>query len=182
MNTKAETQKLILNHMGLAYKIAWKYRGCRVEQEELQAAALLGLVKAAAEFDAYRKVKFSAFAAVVIRNEIHQELRKVRKYQNCLSLDSDYRTVCESPRPVPLTDRIACEETGFEKAERKDLFPSLLSMPELTGKEQKTILLVIGRGMTQKEAGDRMGLSQPSVSRSLQSGIRKLRKRYQESR
>ena len=39
MNTKAEIQKLALQNMRLAYKIAWKYRGREIEQEELQSAA-----------------------------------------------------------------------------------------------------------------------------------------------
>ena len=78
-------------------------------------------------------------------------------------------------------DRIACRETGFDQVEEKDFLPSLLLAPELTGKEQKLVWLVVCNGMTQKEAGERTGLSQPRVSRHIRSGMEKIRKKYMET-
>ena len=87
MNTKAEIQKLALQNMRLAYKIAWKYRGCGIEQEELQSAALYGLVKAASGYDSSRKVPFPAFACAVMRNTVRMEFRRVKKDRRCVSME-----------------------------------------------------------------------------------------------
>ncbi len=77
-------------------------------------------------------------------------------------------------------DRIACRETGFDQAEEEDFLPSLLFESGLTGKERKAVWLVICSGMTQKEAGEQIGLSQPHVSRRVRSGMKKIRKKYME--
>ena len=180
MNTKAEMQELVLNNMGLAYKIAWKYHERGIEQEELQAVALFGLVKAASRFDRSREVPFPAFASAVIRNTIRMEFRRVRKDRRCVSMEAEIAGSKENGNPCTWADKISCREPGFDQAESEDMLPSLLSVPELTGKEQKAVWLVICNGMTQKEAGEQIGMSQAHVSRRVRSGMGKIRKKYME--
>ena len=181
MNTKAEIQNLALQNMRLAYKIAWKYRGRGIEQEELQSAALYGLVKAASGYDSSRKVPFPAFACAVMRNTVRMEFRKAEKDRRCVSMEERIARSEEGGNSCVWADRIACRETGFDQVEEKDFLPSLLSTPELTGKERKAVWLVVCNGMTQKEAGERIGLSQPHVSRHIRSGMEKIRKKYMET-
>ena len=181
MNTKAEIQKLALQNMRLAYKIAWKYRGRGIEQEELQSAALYGLVKAASGYDSSRKVPFPAFACAVMRNTVRMEFRRVKKDRRCVSMEEKIARSEEGGNSCVWADRIACRETGFDQVEEKDFLPSLLLAPELTGKERKLVWLVVCNGMTQKEAGERIGLSQPRVSRHIRSGMEKIRKKYMET-
>lgn len=180
MNTEAEMQKLVLMHMGLAYKIAWKYHGRGIEQEELQSAALYGLVKAASGYDRSREVPFPAFACAVIRNTVRVEFRKAKKGRRCVSMEEITGSM-ENGNSCVWADRIACRETGFDQVEEKDFLPSMLSVPELTGKEQKVVWLVVCNGMTQKDAEKRIGLSQPHVSRHIRSGMEKIRKKYMET-
>lgn len=179
-DTKAETQELALKHIHLAYKIAWEYHGCGTEREELQAAALFRLVKAAAGFDRSRKVPFPAFASAVIRNTLRMEFRKAEKDRRCVSMEEAAAGSAEEGNIRTWADRIACRETGFDQAEEEDFLPSLLFESGLTGKERKAVWLVICSGMTQKEAGEQIGLSQPHVSRRVRSGMKKIRKKYME--
>ena len=181
MNTKAEIQKLALQNMWQAYKIAWKYRGRGIEQEELQSAALYGLVKAASGYDSSREVPFPAFACAVMRNTVRMEFRRVKKDRRCVSMEERIVRSEEGGNSCVWADRIACRETGFDQVEEKDFLPSLFSISELTGKEQKLVWLVVCNGMTQKEAGKRTGLSRPRVSRHIRSGMEKIRKKYMET-
>ena len=181
MNTKAEMQKLVLKNMGLAYRIAWEYHGRGIEQEELQSAALYGLVKAAHGFDRSRGVPFPAYASAVMRNAVRIEFRKAGKDQRCVSMEEKIRGSTEDGNIGVWADRSACRENGFERVEEKDFIPSLFSASELTGKEQKAVWMVVCRGMTQKEAGEQIGLSQSHVSRRIRSGIKKIRKTYMKT-
>lgn len=180
MNTKTEMQELVLKHMGLAYRTAWKYHGRGIEQEELQSAALYGLVKAASEYDVSGEVPFAAFASVVIRNMVRMEFRKAKKDRRCVSMEACASGPEEEGKTYTWAERLSCRETGFDQAEEKDFLSSLTSIPELTGNEQKAVRLVICGGMTQKEAGRQTGLSQSYVSRRVRSGMEKIRKKYME--
>lgn len=154
--------------MRLAYKIAWKYRERGIEQEELQSVALYGLVKVASGYDSSRKVPFPVFTPAVMRNTARMEFRKVEKERRCVSMEERITGSQEDGNDFVWADWVACRETGFDQAEEKDFRPSLLSAPELTGKEQK-------------EAGKRIGMSQPRVSRHIRSGMREIRKKYMEA-
>ena len=44
-------EDLVLNNMKLAYSTAWKMRDTGIEMDDLQSLALLGLVKAARDYD-----------------------------------------------------------------------------------------------------------------------------------
>ena len=181
MVTKAEIQKLTLENMGLAYKIAWKYHGRGLEQDELQAVALFGLVKAASGFDRSREVPFPAFASTVIRNTIRMEFRRIKKDRKCVSMEESVTSSGEAEKAYTWGERLSCREEGFEWVEREDFLSSLTSLPELTGKERKAVRLVICNGLTQKEAGKQIGLSQAHVSRRVRSGMEKIRKKYMET-
>lgn len=181
MNTKAKRQQLAVENMGLAYRIAWKYHGRGIEQEELQALALFGLVKAASEYDSSRGVPFPVFASAVMRNTIRMEFRRIQKDRRCVSMEECITGLGGEGNSFTWADRLACREYGFDQVEQEDLLASLIYLPELTGKEQKVVRLVICNGMTQKEAGEQIGLSQPCVSKRVRSGMKKIRRKYMES-
>ena len=181
MATKAEIQKLTLENMGLAYKIAWKYHGRGLEQDELQAVALFGLVKAASGFDRSREVPFPAFASTVIRNTIRMEFRRIKKDRKCVSMEESVTSSGEAENPYTWGEWLSCREEGFDRVEREGFLSSLTSLPELTGKERKAVRLVICNGLTQKEAGEQIGMSQAHVSRRVRSGMEKIRKKYMEA-
>lgn len=113
-------EDLVLNNMKLAYSTAWKMRDTGIEMDDLQSLALLGLVKAARDYDEKRGYKFSNLAITIMRNEILQEVRRQRKQRNQVSLNS----------PIvdglfTLGDVLEDKQNGFAEAEMQALIEEL---------------------------------------------------------
>lgn len=77
--SEAESQdgqdRLVLEHLGLARKLANRYAGRGEPLEELTQVAMLGLVQAAQRFDPDRGTSFSSFAVPTILGEIRRYFR-----------------------------------------------------------------------------------------------------------
>ena len=54
--------------------------------EDLYSVGIIGLLKAIDEFEEDKNVKFNTFAFYCIRNEVHMELRKGRKYMDNVNM------------------------------------------------------------------------------------------------
>ena len=68
MNDRAVMERLAADNMDQAYAIAYEYRNCGMDMEELKSAALFGLANAVIMYDPSRNDRFSRFACVVIEN------------------------------------------------------------------------------------------------------------------
>ena len=157
-------EDLVLNNMKLAYSTAWKMRDTGIEMDDLQSLALLGLVKAARDYDEKRGYKFSNLAITIMRNEILQEVRRQRKQRNQISLNS----------PIvdglfTLGDVLEDKQNGFAEAEIQTL------IEELEENEKKAVRMILFQGMKQSEVADIIGMSQTMISRYYRSGLQKLR-------
>lgn len=82
-----EQQKLCEDNVKLAYYIVSQYYPTYIHDEDITAAALLGLCKAAESYDS-EKGLFSTFAGKCIRNEINQEFITRKPYSKTISLDT----------------------------------------------------------------------------------------------
>jgi len=71
---------------------------------------------------------------------------------------------------APMIETIASEELGFERAESE----MASSVAELRPKERQALHLRFHEGMTQREIGDQIGVSQMQVSRLLRTSLSKL--------
>lgn len=157
-------EDLVLNNMKLAYSTAWKMRDTGIEMDDLQSLALLGLVKAARDYDEKRGYKFSNLAITIMRNEILQEVRRQRKQRNQVSLNS----------PIvdglfTLGDVLEDKQNGFAEAEIQTL------IEELEENEKKAVRMILFQGMKQSEVADIIGMPQTMISRYYRSGLQKLR-------
>lgn len=177
LNAKSDVQRLAEENIRLAYKIAEGFNGCDLEKEEVQGFALLGLTKAAANFDESKGFKFSTYAVPCIRNEILQELRRVKNYQNTVSLDAEIKELngCEMEN-CTLLDMIPDVEKGFDVVNNSDLITSLITCVNKC--ERECLTLIVLEEKRQEEAAQILGISQSYVSRRLNSGIKKVRKAY----
>ncbi|MCD8011597.1 MAG: sigma-70 family RNA polymerase sigma factor [Lachnospiraceae bacterium] len=168
-----ERRMLAERNIGLAHKIACGYRNCAMDMEEIDAAALFGLVKAASVYDASTGFKFATVAAVIIRNEILMELRKARKHSTCISMNEE-----QGDTTCTLADLLQYDEPGFTRAEEYNLIPSLVDAAGLSPNERQAVLLIICMGGRQADAGRQMGVSQSYVGRCARQGIKKIRNIY----
>jgi RNA polymerase sigma-B factor len=71
---------------------------------------------------------------------------------------------------MPMVELLASEEAGYERAESE----LASELAELRPKERQALHLRFHEGLTQREIGDRIGVSQMQVSRLLRSSLRKL--------
>lgn len=172
-------QKMVLDHMRLAYKVSWSFHGCGIEQEDLNSIAVLGLVKAVVNFDPSKGCKFATFAVPVIRNDILIELRKMRILKGAVSLDAENLIPGGDGDSCTLMDLFPYDERGFDQVENSDLIPSLLQNTNVINEREKSVLtLVVCNGVGQVKAGEMMGVSQSYISRVVDSGLKKIRKEY----
>jgi RNA polymerase sigma factor for flagellar operon FliA len=78
-STEADRDQLILDNLGYVKHILGKLLNqlpLRVDTENLEAAGVLGLIEAAAQYDPSRNVEFRTFSYRRIRGEILDELRR----------------------------------------------------------------------------------------------------------
>lgn len=170
-----ERRMLVEKNIGLAHKIAWDYRNCPLEMEEIDAVALYGLVKAGSAFDESGKCKFATFADTVIRNEILMEIRRSKRIP-CISLDEEIIRTVYDGTSCAMMNLLRYEEPGFERVEQYDLIPALIEMANLNMKERQAVLLAVCQGRKQKEVSGQMKISQSLVSRYVRRGINKIKR------
>lgn len=70
-----DSEQAVRDNMGLVHACARHFRGRGIEYDDLFQAGCLGLVKAAANFDEMRGVRFSTYAVPVILGEIRRLFR-----------------------------------------------------------------------------------------------------------
>lgn len=158
-----KNEDLVLNNIKLAYSVAWSMKSTGIEIEDLQSLALLGLVKAASNYEE-RGYKFSSFAVPVMRNEILQEVRRQRKQRNQVSLNSPI-----ADGLYTLADVLEDKKNGLAEAEIQ------MMIEGLEENEKKAVWLVFFQGLKQAEAADIIGVSQSMTSHYYRSGLQKLR-------
>ena len=159
-----KNEDLVLNNIKLAYSVAWNMKSTGIEIEDLQSLALLGLVKAARDYDKERGYKVSSLAITIMRNEILQEVRRQRKQQKQVSLNSPI-----ADGLYTLADVLEDKKNGFVEAEMQALIEGLEE------NEKKAVRLIIFQGMKQTEAAGIIGVSQSMTSHYYRSGLQKLR-------
>ena len=122
--------------------------------EDIKQVALLGLWKGILTFD--NKRNFSTYACTCIINEINYYLRKKRKNNKNISIET------KIGEKIKLSDILRDKKDEFYLSEMKIEIRN--NMKNLTKKEQ-IVLIGILNGKTQKEIGKELGLTQASISR-----------------
>lgn len=166
-------EKLILGNIRLALYIASSFDSLDID--ELESLSLVGLVKAGNSFSPAKNTKFSTYATKCIRNEILQGMRKSAKSKNIIYFSQLLDETNERMKNISYEDVIedTTSELAFEKAEN---FAMLNEIIYGMSKKSREILYLYADGMTQKEIGEKMGISQSYVSRVLRGIYEKIRK------
>lgn len=158
-------EQVVLGNIGIV-GIVLKSLNLNPIDEDLFQIGMIGLVKTVNTFSPDKGVKFTAYAAPIIRNEILMTLRKKRIIPT-FSLDEEYRL--DNGGTIPRGNMIASEDRFEELSDSKfDLDAFLRELPE----REKEIVMLSMDDIGQVEIAQRMGISQPQVSRILK-GIRK---------
>lgn len=103
--------------------------------------------------------------------EVLETMEMGKSYQ-ALSVDSSIEADSDGST-VTLLDLVGDEEAGYENIDRRLILEKVFHV--LTEREQEIIRCTYFENMSQKETGDRLGISQMHVSRLQRRALQKLR-------
>ncbi len=173
-------EKLILHNMRLVVHIAKKYF-LHNEGEDLISVGYFGVVKGLKSFKKEKNIKLSTYLGVCIQNEILMHLRRNRRHENCVSLETALG-MDKDGGEFKLFDILSDESnTNFLNEVNtvldKDQIVGLIDI--LSDLERKVIMLRFGLEdgiiYAQKEVASALGFSRSYVSRLEKSAIEKMR-------
>ena len=177
MNTDEE--RLVLDNMGIAYELAWKYNrklNNSIDIDELQSIAFLGLTKAAKTFNKELGNNFSTYAYTCINNEILYYFRQNIKHLNNLSLSD------AEEGDLPLEDLIALDYDLLQDLNLKLDIEFLYKEIENLKPRYKEVIKYKLKGYTFKKIGEILGVSQPQISTDYNKALNILRYKFRNRR
>ncbi|HET8568306.1 MAG TPA: sigma-70 family RNA polymerase sigma factor [Candidatus Limnocylindria bacterium] len=191
----ADSDGRILAHLGFARAVAARAIDprCRGEdREDLIAWGVVGLVQAALRYEDSAGATFGSYAARRVRGQVLDALRERdpltrsarRAFRAARELDPDL------PPPAVEVSLERAMERGAEPAavetcrQRQDarwagVARAMRALPPL---ERRVLVLGYGRGMTLREIGERVGMSESGVCRVRSRAVARLRRRCAEQR
>ena len=163
----AREQVILANQELVRYVI--KSLGLNAFDEDLFQIGCVGLIKAVDSFDFDKNIKFSTYAAKVIRNEILMTLRK--KHINAQSLDELFTIDgFETSLMDMVSDGTCMEDELISTMYLEQAFS------KLNNNEKKIIYLHFIKGTKQHELAKMMGFTQSYISRMISEIIKKMRR------
>ena len=192
-----DVEERVISHLGFARAVASRALDprCRgADREDLIAAGVLGLVQAAQRYRGEVGASFGAYAARRVRGQVLDALRERdpltrsarRAYREARRVTEDL-----PPPYVEISlDRLA-ELGDGAIAEPDAVGPDIRHDPRwhgvaralrsLTKTERRVIVLSYGRGLTLREIGVQVGLSESGVCRVRARALRRLRAALSEA-
>ena len=190
----ATIEERIIAHLKFARAVAARSIDPRcygTDREDLIAWGILGLVQAAKRYRDDRGSSFRAYAARRVRGQILDALRErdplTRAARRAFKVAREMNA--DLPSPVSEMSLDKCLDAGYEPRPSLALLPGARSprdprwpavqreMCRLPALERNVLALSYGRGMTLKEIGRQVGLSESGVCRVRSRALKKMRRR-----
>lgn len=176
---KEAREILIERNLRLVAHIAKKYQNVDEDMEDLISIGTIGLIKAVASFDS-GKGKLSTYASRCIDNELLMLLRSKKKTSKEVSLYEPIGTDKEG-NEINLLDIIESEQIDvIDRMELGGNIRKLGKVLQTLDRREKEIIflrygLATGKEVTQREIGERLGISRSYVSRIEKKALHKLK-------
>ena len=166
----AAKQLLVEHNLRLVVYIARRFENTGIHLEDLISIGTIGLMKAIDTYRLDRKIKLATYASRCIENEILMYIRKTAREKSEVSLDEPINMDGDG-NELLLGDILGTEEDVVFKPleDAVDLCVLRQSLRQLPQRERELINMRYGlegcRELTQKEAAQKMGISQSYISR-----------------
>ena len=176
-------QRLVEHNLRLVVYIARRFENTGICLEDLISIGTIGLIKAVSTYRLDRKIRMATYASRCIENEILMFIRKTAKEKTEVSLDEPINLDGDG-NELLLGDILGTEEDVVFKPLEEDVDLSVLrqSLGELPARERELIAMRYGLGgcreLTQKEAAQKMGISQSYISRLEKRIMQRLKKEF----
>ena len=184
--------KLVKHYRKLIESLAYRYSKGQSHHEDLVQVGMVGLIGAINRFDLSFDRKFEAFLVPTVIGEIKRYLRdkiseiaqrlevsdeevleamEMGQSYNALSVDHSIEADKDGST-VTLLDIMGQQDDNYDLTEKRMILERIL--PILSERERQIIQCTFIEGLSQKETGERIGLSQMHVSRLQRTAIKKL--------
>jgi len=147
------TENLITEYQALAYGIARKYRNKGVDWDDLKQESLIGLLKAAENYQPEKGTQFSTYASYWIKKQVINAVVTTGNKQN-----------------LPYKELAATPEPQNPNAQHELTLPSAL--PEL---EKSILILSFVQRLSLKEIARELNISVERVNQTRKKALRRLR-------
>lgn len=180
-NDAEARSRLIEHNLRLVVYIARKFENAGVSVEDLVSIGTIGLIKAVQTFNHEKNIKLATYASRCIENEILMYLRRNGKTRAEVSFDEPLNVDWDG-NELLLSDIMGTEEDiVFEHLENEVNRRLLYNAVKKLNRRERNIIemrfgLINGKGMTQKEVADALGISQSYISRLEKRIIERLRR------
>lgn len=176
---------LIERNLRLVAHVVKKYQYVEEDVEDLISIGTIGLIKAVSTFKADKGSRLATYAARCIDNELLMMLRSRKKVARNMSL---YEPIGKDKEgnEISMLDKIEItDEDIIEGIELEENVKRLYALVQetLTDRERQIIRMRYGLEnsdeVTQREIGERLGISRSYVSRIEKKALRKLREGFE---
>ena len=163
---KAAMAALAAQYEGLCRKAAGQSHLAPLGEDALSAARE-SFLRAVLEYDAARGVPFPGFAKAKVYGDLYTLFKKSRRQWR--------REVLPEPTEEgSVFDAVPDERNGMKLFEADDAFQKMLTpLPE---KPRRLLTMLYAKGLTQKEAAAKLGMSQQSAAVMKARALKTLRK------
>ena len=192
---KRALSKLVEANLRFVVKIASQYRGKGVDLEDLISEGNLGLMKAAAKFDASKGIRFVNFAVVYIRQKMEQAIDKTALYQvpkNIPSNHADRQNSHALSYDAPLGHRTnmsllsvlvnpnapIADERVYSEAMKQAIERALEGLDARESRVVNAFFAIDREHETMAEIAEDMGLKRERLRQIRDKAVRKLRKSF----
>ena len=157
-------------HLKLAYNIAssLKKKYDEFYWDDIEGSALLGLTKAASNYNIENEAKFSSYASICIQNEILMYLRKVKIYNENIEKNlEEILTIDKNGSELLFEEILGDNDNNYEDFIAKDLWDNFRKEVILKDAEEEYLELRLkyGPDLTHQQIADIKGCSRSYISR-----------------
>lgn len=178
---KSAKNILIERNLRLVVYIAKKFENTGINIEDLISIGTIGLIKAINSFNPQKKIKLATYASRCIENEILMYLRKNSNRRIEISIDEPLNVDWDG-NELLLSDILGTDSDMVYRDIENEVDKQLLSiaLENLSNREKDIMELRFGvksgKGRTQKEVADMLGISQSYISRLEKRIIQRMKK------
>lgn len=180
-------QILIERNLRLVAHIVKKYQTVGEDMEDLISIGTIGLIKAISSFDETKGSRLATYAARCIDNELLMMLRMKKKTVKDVSIYEPIGTDKEG-NEIKLLDVMLCGQEDFaeELGKREEIRKIRQLVESLLPPREKEIVTLRygfygGPELTQREIGERLGISRSYVSRIEKKALATLRVAFEKN-
>lgn len=170
--------RIFVKNRRFVFHMANKFKNLPLDYEDIVGLCQVGMVKAVNKYKSDRGVKFVSFASLVIKNEVLAFMKREKKHYKQRKLSLDWSITNEKDgSEIALVDALEADFSEFEKVADREIVSTAIALylSKSRGVHREVFKYWLS-GLNQPEIAEKIGVSQPYISRVLKKINSDLRK------